>query len=83
MNKFLNKEVCINPKTSNVCGYHPVYGIVQEIDANGVVFKITQNVHEDEDCPPKILQYQTGDLVFITFASGLGFRLRRDGESPR
>lgn len=61
---YLNKEVQIYPGDTN-----SKYGIVRDINEQGVVFEITRS-HVDH--------YKVGDLYFIAFSARLTFKLVKE-----
>ena len=61
---YLNKEVQIYPGDT-----YSKFGIVKDINENGVVFEITRS---------QAHQYSVGDIVFIAFSNNLTFKLPKE-----
>jgi len=61
---YLNKEVQIYPGDT-----YTKYGIVRDINEQGVVFEITRS---------HVAHYKVGDLYFIAFSARLAFKLVKE-----
>lgn len=64
---YLNKEVQIYPGDT-----YSKFGIVRDINENGVVFEITRS---------NVSHYRIGDLVFIAYSNNLTFSLVKDAKN--